>query len=308
MISSSKRPMDIELQHYLEQAGTLINKALRKLLPKDNALLSRSMRYSLFAGGKRLRPVLVIAGAEICGGSAKSVLPAACALECIHTYSLIHDDLPAMDNDDLRRGMPTSHKKFGEAAAILTGDALLTDAFRLMTICSNGREVYAERIVKAIGVLSEASGYRGMVSGQVKDTLEANSWQGKDRRTLRRNLTYIHLNKTAALIQASLLVGAHIAGGNVRQIKALDIYGKNIGLAFQVTDDILDIVGDKKLLGKKGSDLVNNKLTYPSLYGLEQSRNMSFMLIKKAKEALAVFGKKAHILEKLADYIVERQY
>lgn len=298
----------MNLKIYLKKKSNIVNKALKKFLPKDNSLLSRAMRYSALAGGKRLRPILVILGAEICGAKNTSdFLGAACAVEFIHTYSLIHDDLPAMDDDDLRRGKPTSHKKFGEAAAVLAGDAFLTDSFRLLANLAENRKIKRENIIASIWLLSELAGYKGMVGGQAKDTIEAGSWRKNISRS-RQNLIYIHLNKTAALIRASLLIGATLANASKNQLSALDNYGKNVGLAFQIADDILDITADKKLLGKKGSDIENNKLTYPALYGIQSSKEAASKLVAGAKSALKMFGKRAGILAELADYIVERQY
>jgi geranylgeranyl diphosphate synthase type II len=297
----------MDITKYLRQQSSIINRALKKFAPKGNSLIEQAMRYALFAGGKRLRPILVLEAAKICGGvKASEVMPAACALEFIHTYSLVHDDLPAMDDDDLRRGKPTTHKKFGEATGILAGDALLTDAFRLIASCSG--KIPASRAIDAITLLSLAAGEGGMVGGQMRDTVETGSWRKKSRKTLTETLEYIHLNKTAALIRASLLVGATLAGAGRRKLKAVDDYGKNIGLAFQIADDILDITADKKLLGKRGSDKDNNKLTYPALFGLERSMQMAERHIRRAKQDLKIFGGKADMLRKLADYIIKRQY
>jgi geranylgeranyl diphosphate synthase type II len=295
-----------DLKAYLERQSIVVNNALQKYAPSGNSLIERAMRYALFAGGKRLRPILVLEAAKINGGAPSEVMPAACALEFIHTYSLVHDDLPAMDDDDLRRGKPTTHKKFGEAAGILTGDALLTDAFKLLASCI--KDVPASWVIKAIAILSAASGAEGMVGGQVMDTVESGSWRKKKRKTLIKTIEYIHLNKTAALIQASLLVGATLAGANNERKQALDNYGRNIGLAFQIADDILDITGDKKLLGKRGSDRDNNKLTYPALFGLEKSMCLAQFHVDSAKRDLRIFGDKAVMLAKLADYIIARKY
>lgn len=294
----------MELKTYLAKQADKVNRALKARMPKGGELTEKAMRYALLAGGKRLRPVLALEAARICGGSEAKVMPAACALEYIHTYSLVHDDLPAMDDDDLRRGKPTTHKVFGEAGAILAGDALLTEAFALAASCP----LPAERVLRAITILSKAAGYAGMVGGQMKDTVETGSWRGKGRKTLLKTIDYIHLNKTAALIQASLLCGAALSGATRRQLGALDEYGRRIGLAFQIADDILDITADKKLLGKRGSDRDNNKLTYPALFGLELSGALATAHVSKAKRALRVFGKKAAMLEKLADYIINRDH
>ncbi|MBN1621330.1 MAG: polyprenyl synthetase family protein [Endomicrobiales bacterium] len=292
------------LKKYLSKQAKLIDSALKKCLPKDNSLISRAMRYSVFAGGKRLRPILVMEGAKICGGDAKSVLPAACAVEFIHTYSLIHDDLPAMDNDDLRRGKPTSHKKFDEATAILAGDALLTDSFRLLCECNKRKDL----VITAVKLLSEAAGHKGMIEGQIKDSVELKNWKKESKNKLRKKVIHIHKNKTASLICASLKIGAVLSGASRNQIKSIEKYGWEIGLAFQIVDDILDVVGDKAILGKRGSDKDNNKLTYPALYGLNNSSKLSVNLIKNAKKNLKTFGKRASILNQLADFIVERKY
>ncbi len=293
---------------YLEDCTNLINARLKSYVSANRSPLSKAMSYSLLAGGKRLRPMLVLEAARLCGGKKADVQPAALALEFIHTYSLIHDDLPAMDNDDLRRGKPTSHKKFDESTAILAGDALLTDAFALVATCARSKRVKAGDVVKAIEVLSLFSGSNGMVGGQMQDTAETGSWTKKSRKRNADNLNYIHLNKTAALLRASLQVGALISGADTRQVKALDEYGKHIGIAFQIADDILDVTGDKKLLGKKGSDRENNKLTYVSLFGLEKARTDAAGHICRAKSALRAFGNEKIILEQLADYIINRDH
>jgi len=270
------------------------------------------MRYSILAGGKRLRPVLVIAGAELCGGKADDVMPTACAMELIHTYSLIHDDLPAMDNDDLRRGKPTNHKVFGDDIAILAGDALLTLAFKLVAENASKKKVDLRAIVDAVKIISNASGTMGMVGGQVADIkADKGRWKrlkGSEFSTPKNLLEFIHLRKTAALIRASLVVGGRLAGGSLKQLQALDSYGTCVGLAFQVTDDILDRMGDKAKLGKKGSDRDNQKLTYPALFGLENSHKIAGALTKKAHNSLKVFGNSAQILHDLAAYILNRDH
>ncbi len=298
----------MQLETCLKQNETAVNRALARFLPRDNAVISRAMRYSMFAGGKRIRPLLVLEGARLCGLRRAAAMPAACALEYIHTYSLIHDDLPAMDDDDLRRGKPTAHRKFGEAAAILAGDALLTDAFRLLSLCADSGAVTARNAAAAIGIVADAAGIGGMIAGQAADTLATGAWKRKSARSLARALEFIHLNKTAALIRASLLAGATLAGADRRRKAALDAYGRNIGLAFQIADDVLDVIGDKKLLGKKGSDRDNDKLTFVSLYGVEESVRRARRCAAAAKRSLAVFGGRGRMLEKLADYIVERTY
>ncbi|MDR3244547.1 MAG: polyprenyl synthetase family protein [Elusimicrobiota bacterium] len=282
----------------------MVNKALQNALPKDNSLISQTMRYAVLNGGKRLRPFLVICAASLFEGKIQSVLPAACALEFIHSYSLVHDDLPAMDNDDLRRGKPTVHKKFTEAAAILCGDALLTESFKLIIKAKAAEKAKNE----AVSVLAEFAGYKGMIGGQVLDVFETGDWNKKNKAVLAKTLHNIEIKKTAALIIASLKIGAILSGANKKSVIVLEKYGLHIGCAFQIIDDILDVYGDKKLLGKKGSDKDNNKLTALSLFGLQKAQDMAHHHIKEAKKAIALFGKKASLLNSLADYIIERLY
>lgn len=292
------------LKTFLSQNAKLVNSALKKSLPKDNSIISQSMRYSILAGGKRLRPIFVIIAAGLFGKKAKDVMPAACAVEYLHTYSLVHDDLPSMDNDDLRRGKPTNHKKFGEAAAILCGDALLTESFNLIT----KSQAKDKNINEAVKILAEYGGYKGMIAGQAEDTLEAGKWNKKNKSLMKEKLKFIQLQKTSALIVASLKIGAVLAGADKKSLKALEIYGINIGHAFQITDDILDVYADKKLLGKKGSDKDNDKLTALSFYGKEEAEKLAQSHIDKAKNAIKIFGKKAEILHILADYMIAREY
>jgi geranylgeranyl diphosphate synthase type II len=257
------------------------------------------MRYSVLAPGKRLRPTLVLAAAEAVGGSAESVLPTACALECIHVFSLIHDDLPCMDNDDYRRGRLTNHKVYGDAMALLAGDALLTLAFQL--IGENASTVPVERILPTIGIVAIATGTRGMVGGQVVD-MES---QGQDVTT--DTLRYIHAHKTGALLTASVLAGAVLAGGAEPQLEQLTAYGQHVGLAFQIADDILDVTGDEARIGKPvGSDEERDKATYPKLYGLEESKRRAHLEVEAALNCLAEFDKAADPLRAIARYIVER--
>ena len=301
--------MNSLLSRYLDSTSKHVDAVLDRLLapkPEEPADIRKAMRYSIFAGGKRLRPALVAAGAECCGGRAARVLKAGAALEMIHTYSLIHDDLPAMDDDDLRRGKPTSHKVFGEALAILAGDGLLTLAFE--TAAANAREsgLDGPATSELLRVIAASAGTSGMVGGQVAD-LGAEKWKGRlSRPRAARLLEYIHLHKTGSLIVASLEAGAILAGASPAQRRALRAYGRAIGLSFQVADDILDVVGDKKKLGKKGSDAANQKLTYVSLYGLERARAEAAALTRRAHRALRPFGRKAAVLHELADYIVTR--
>ena len=293
-----------DLPAYLAERRALVDAALDRFLPPEETpppTVHRAMRYSVLAGGKRLRPILVIAGAEAVGGRAETVLPTACALELIHTYSLIHDDLPAMDDDDYRRGRLTSHKVFGEAVAILAGDALLTLAFRL--VADNAPLVPDPHTVRAVVVeLATAAGTAGMVGGQVVDI------ESEGKTITAETLEYIHRHKTAALIRAALRVGALLAGGEPAAVAAIGEAGGDLGLAFQIVDDILDVEGSLAELGKTaGSDERKQKATYPALHGLEASRRQARMLIGRVKERLQVFGARSAPLCALADYVVERK-
>jgi geranylgeranyl diphosphate synthase type II len=260
--------------------------------------LAVSMDYSLLAGGKRLRPVLCLAWAELAGGDAERVLDFACAIECIHTYSLIHDDLPAMDNDDLRRGKPSNHKQFDEATAILAGDGLLTEAFTLAAAL----DLPAERVLRAMVHLSTAAGPRGMVGGQVLDM----GLTGKSASL--SQLREMHAKKTGALIESSCVTGCVLGGGSEDLVSRASAFGRAIGLAFQVTDDILDVVGDEKDLGKPiGSDKAQGKSTYPALLGIEQSRVLARESVDQALDALAGFEHpRADFLRAVARYILDR--
>lgn len=265
--------------------------------------LRDAMEYSLFAGGKRIRPVLCLACAELFIANTKPLLPFACAFEFIHTYSLIHDDLPAMDDDDLRRGKPSNHKQFNEATAILAGDALLTDAFALITAENMRDTCSADRLLRALHCLAKAAGSAGMVGGQFYDM----EYTGRNTATI-EELAHMHAMKTGALLTSPCQCGAILAGASERDIEALTAYGRSLGAAFQITDDILDVVGTEKELGKPvGSDAENNKLTYPALLGLEQSRKLASQHIDKAVAALAVFDNgKTTFLRGLANYILSR--
>jgi geranylgeranyl diphosphate synthase type II len=297
--------MTFDLTNYSLERRNWVEQALEQFVPAADTLphsLHQSVRYSLFCGGKRLRPLLAIAGAEIVGGDPKSVLALACALECIHTFSLIHDDLPAIDNDDLRRGHPTNHRVYGEAIAILSGDALLALSFELIGKCSDFAP--ADRVLRVLQMIAHATGTDGMVGGQVVD-IES---EGKDDLTF-ETVKWIHGRKTGALLTASLVCGAILAGSTPAQEEALTAYGENIGLAFQITDDLLDIYGETEKLGKPvGSDLKNDKATYPKVLGIETSQRLALEARDKAIAALAPFGEKAQPLISLARYIIGREY
>ncbi|NVM21209.1 MAG: polyprenyl synthetase family protein [Desulfobacterales bacterium] len=293
-----------DLKPYLKAKQRTINAALKKLWddrePYPSPLV-QAMRYSIGAGGKRLRPVLCIAASEATGGAEADVMPAALALELIHTYSLIHDDLPAMDDDDLRRGKPSCHKAFNEATAILAGDALLTAAFELLAAAGRQQPADASKWLEVIYLISRASGCSGMVEGQMMDLCS----EGK-MITL-EELDCLQQLKTGALIEASVHAGALLGGGSFQQIAALSAYGRHIGLAFQVADDILNIEGSSEVLGKPvGSDRGRQKATGPSLMGLEQAKARAGELLDSALEQLEIFGKKAEPLAAVARYILER--
>ncbi|MES0396838.1 MAG: polyprenyl synthetase family protein [Syntrophobacteria bacterium] len=293
---------DFDLKQYLEDRRLMVEEALEVALPQQDGPETRvveAMRYSLFAGGKRLRPILCLAASEAVGGDLKAAMPAGCALEMIHTYSLIHDDLPAMDDDDLRRGKPTNHKVFGEAIAILAGDGLLTEAFVLL---SDYNSLLSERAVQVIGVIAEAASYRGMVGGQVVDILSQN------KRAELETVQQMHSRKTAALIAAATESGALSGKGSEAQVAALARYGRAIGLAFQIADDILDIEGDTELLGKTtGADEARGKVTYPAAVGLERSRQAANEMVNDALAALEGFDDRANPLRSLANYIITRK-
>ena len=294
----------LDLKSYLRERAALVDAALDRWLPGSTAMPARlhdAMRYSVFAGGKRLRPVLIIAACEAVGGAPERVLHAACAMEMIHTYSLIHDDLPAMDDDDFRRGRPTNHKVYGEANAILAGDALLTEAFRLLADPGANAGIDPAVTLKVIETVARCAGSQGMVGGQVVD-MES---EGKpiDFATLQ----YIHTRKTGALFLASIQSGAWLGGGSAEQVAALTRYGETAGLAFQIADDILDIVGDQQELGKDvGSDQARGKATYPALLGLGEARRRAEELRDLAIAALEPLGGNAEPLRAIARYIVDR--
>jgi len=294
-----------DLKAFLAERKEQVDQALQQCLPTPAGLeknLLEASRYSLFAGGKRLRPILCLQAAEVVGGDWKAVMPAACALEFIHTYSLIHDDLPAMDNDDFRRGKPTNHKVFGEAMAILAGDNLLTEAFGLIAGTRQNATLPADRLLEAVHLLVKASGYRGMIGGQVID-LEC-----ENRDVDLAIVEYMHIHKTGALISASMEIGALLGGGSPQQVRQLTRYGHHFGLAFQITDDLLDIEGDAAVMGKTpGSDAAKNKKTYPVLTGLVRAKEAAREHVDAALSALASFDDKAEPLRALARYLLVRK-
>ncbi|HJT80919.1 MAG TPA: farnesyl diphosphate synthase [Chthoniobacterales bacterium] len=295
------RPMD--LRDYLKKRQRKIEKALDVYLPKGStkpATIHRAMRYSLFAGGKRLRPVLCLAAAEACGGNIENALPLACAIECIHTYSLVHDDLPSMDNDDFRRGRPTCHKVFGEGIAVLAGDALLTEAFKIVARAKPSRRHDMATLLAEIAV---AAGSQKLIAGQVAD-LEA---EGK--KVTRAQLRYIHQNKTAAILTTAVRLGAMSANATAKQLAAVTTLGQSLGLAFQIVDDILDVTQTSEKLGKSaGKDISAQKATYPAVIGIEKSRLEARKLTRRAHSALKIFGSKGEALRELASYLLERDY
>lgn len=290
----------------LEKWSEIINQALEIYIPTgDNypGIIHEAVRYSLFAGGKRLRPMLTLASAEIFGGNIRDILPAACSLELIHTYSLIHDDLPAMDNDDLRRGIPTCHKKYGEAMAILAGDALLTMAFELICRCPLTVLITPERLLRIIAEVSGAAGTIGLIGGQVVDIMSAPEMV--DRETL----AYIHKNKTGAMYKVAVKTGAILSGAEEDDLDRLTSYAEHLGMAFQITDDILDITGDQETLGKPvKSDLKNNKATYPALYGMTAAKEMAAGEMEKALQSIEVYEDRADFLREMAMFVVNRSH
>ncbi len=296
---------DFSLPDYLERQRKLIDHALMEYFPEqtgDYKAICEAVRYSLLAGGKRLRPVLCLASAEAVGGRIGDAMAAACALEMIHTYSLIHDDLPAMDNDDYRRGRLTSHKVFGEDMAVLAGDALLTEAFCLLTDRARMPDIPPERMLVVAGEIAGAAGYRGMVGGQALDVRAEGKEGDLD------NLYAIHRHKTGALLRISLRAGAILAGADVDALSCVTVYGQKIGLAFHIADDILNIEGDSKLMGKQtGSDVARGKMTFPRLIGIDASRRTAETLVAEAISTLERFDERAEPLRAIAHYILNRK-
>lgn len=294
---------DLFLKAYLEDRQGIVEEALQRYLPENDipSEIYEAVRYSVFNGGKRIRPILCLAAADAVGGDLVPAIPVACALELIHTYSLIHDDLPAMDNDDFRRGKPTCHKVFGESLAILAGDALLTEAFSLL---SRAEKVMfpAERRLAIIQEIAYAAGIGGMVGGQALDVISEKT--GADEKTLQE----IHRRKTGALIVAAVRSGAMIFNAGKEKLQALTEYGMNVGQAFQIADDILNVEGDSELMGKQtGSDAARNKITYPSLLGIQTAREKLAEHVETAVESLAGFDERAMPLVVIARYVMERK-
>ena len=295
----------MDIKAYLAERRDLVNRSLAGYLPQVRGPAFRvveAMHYSLFAGGKRLRPILCLAGAEAVGGDAGEALPVACALEMIHTYSLIHDDLPAMDDDDLRRGHPTCHKQFDEATAILAGDGLLTEAFRIMADVAAqfaGREAMLLEVMQLIGA---ASGFMGMVGGQMLDLL------AEGRKVNLKELETIHRLKTGALLTVSVRAGGLMGGGNRQEVTLLTGFGEKFGLAFQITDDILDVEGEAAEMGKAaGMDALRQKATYPGLLGADQAKTWARRLVEEAVAELTPLGDRAAPLQELARYLLVRR-
>jgi len=288
-----------DVKRFLAERRPVVERILDEYIPKEGQfpqLIHKAMRYSLFSGGKRLRPILVLECCSVCDGEEERAYPAAAAVEFIHTYSLIHDDLPCMDDDDIRRGRPTSHRVFGEGVAVLAGDALLTAAFGTLARMDEPRI-----LKKVLAELAEAAGSMGMVGGQTLDITPP------DKEPYKEYVYSIHKLKTASLIRASCRIGAICASASPERLAALDTYGRNIGLAFQITDDILDETASEEQLGKKTQkDRDKGRITYPAVFGLEESRREAERLIEEALDSLRIFGKKAENLSALAEFILHR--
>jgi geranylgeranyl diphosphate synthase type II len=303
--SSRRDSDDFVLERYLKDRAALVEGELQHLVAQPEGPASRlfeAMRYSLLAGGKRLRPILALAACEAVGGPLEAALGFGCAVEMIHTYSLIHDDLPCMDDDDLRRGRPTNHKVFGEAIATLAGDGLLTDAFKVLVRSSLSARVPPSALIATVGELADAAGSAGMVGGQTIDLL------GEGRDLTLGELEVLHGKKTGALFVASVCGGARLGGATETQISSLREYARNLGLAFQVADDLLDVEASADQIGKRTQkDEARGKATYPALLGVQRSRALAHDLAGSALHALAGFDRGAEPLRALAGYAVERQ-
>jgi geranylgeranyl diphosphate synthase type II len=297
----AKTPKSFGLSSYLQETTESVNAGLDRFLPREKtkpSTIHTAMRYSLFAGGKRLRPALCIAAAEACAGGRAEAMPFACAVECIHTYSLIHDDLPAMDNDDFRRGMPTNHKVYGEGIAILAGDGLLTQAFEIL-VQGKATKRYSHQAM--VLELARASGSLQLIAGQVADL------EGEGRKISQKELQYIHERKTSALLRCAVRLGGMSANCSEAQLQALSDFGYYVGLAFQVIDDILDVTQTSEQLGKTaGKDVTAQKATYPSIVGLDRSKKIAARLTGQAFDALKPFKGRAVALEAIAKYLLER--
>ncbi|MBX3732444.1 MAG: polyprenyl synthetase family protein [Verrucomicrobiae bacterium] len=294
---------EFDVSRWLAARSRSVDRALDRFLPRATArpaTLHGSMRYSLFAGGKRMRPALVLAAAEACGGRESEAMPLACAVECIHTYSLVHDDLPAMDNDDFRRGKPTNHKVYGEGIAVLAGDALLTQAFEITAQARSWPRYSHQDLVLE---LARAAGSLQLIAGQVADL------EGEGRDLTLAQLRYIHERKTSALLCCSVRLGGMSANCTPAQLRALTEFGHRVGLAFQVIDDILDVTQSTETLGKTaGKDAASKKATYPRIVGLEKSRRIAARLTAEAYESLKIFRGRAAALEALARYLLGRDH
>lgn len=285
----------MNFEKYLENKKNVIDEALDKYLPTEEeptSIIYKAMRYSVFSGGKRIRPILTLAAAELLGNDSKKVIKAACGIELIHTFSLIHDDLPSIDNDDFRRGKPSNHKVFGEAIALLAGDALLVSGFDLVIKNSEVKEIKKQAVLKLIKEICFCIGTENMLGGQVEDI------NLKDENIKKDDLINLYMKKTAALICLSIRAGAILSGAKQNELKALTKYGENIGLAFQIIDDMLDIMQDQRDIGKP---------TYANKFGLKESKSESERLIKEAKDALDIFENKAETLKNIADYLLTRK-
>ena len=296
----------LNIKEYLNDMKTLVDGALERYIPSINSYppdIFNSIRYSLFAGGKRLRPILLMASAETIGSKREEVLPFACAIEMIHTYTLIHDDLPALDNDDFRRGKPTNHKEFGEAIAILTGDALLTMAFEIMSDTRSMPHLNPPLILRAINEVARGVGPSGTIGGQVVDI------ESTGKEVDIPTLEYIHTHKTGEMILAAVRGGAILSNCQEDELNALTRYGENIGLAFQVMDDILDVEGESEVIGKTaGSDEKMKKVTYPSIFGIAESKKIASRLIDISIKSLEMFGERAEVLKDISEYIIARRF
>jgi len=300
----NRKMHSFDLNSYLFSKRKQIDRAIDKIIgqPTNSNVVVSAMRHSLMSEGKRIRPILCIAASQAVGGQTEDVIRVACALEMIHTYSLIHDDLPAMDNDDLRRGKPTCHIAFDEATAILTGDALLTLAFEILSSIEPNNINNALKWLRVINIIAKAAGYKGMIEGQIKDIASEGNPLGLE------DLEQMHALKTGALIEASIITGAILGNGSFEQIEQLNVYAKNIGLAFQVIDDILNVEGDPAVMGKDvGTDQARKKSTYPSILGIEKSKEFAKKLVNNALQALDYFDNKSNSLRAIAHYIIDRK-